>query len=336
VCNDSTSIESERTTETDTKNSVPTSETEWTELKALLDKRYTEIATLLRYNKTREETIQRLSAEVQKYREGFAFSALKPFINTLISFREECRKSQRDAIQYAIDDEKAKKYIAFLVDDFAQMLINIGLERSENTITINKRPLIDNVGTAFMLSDCHYEPTTDDTALILTNAEPVNNISQLYKYLNTTESTILSIIKDKATTDQTIAELSTIAKRTDAEHYLALVAPISRQLFVLQDCLTKMSQPTEETPLKQYDRILTYIIDKIETTLTEVGVQIETATLDSAFDPQKQKIQKTIVTTDEALDRTIANCITNCYIYEGKVIYQSRVDVYKYQNQIGE
>jgi hypothetical protein len=52
------------------------SETEWAELKALLDKRYADIANLLRYNKTKDESIKRLSDEVQKYREGFAFAAL--------------------------------------------------------------------------------------------------------------------------------------------------------------------------------------------------------------------------------------------------------------------
>ena len=102
--------------------SFAVSETEWTELKSLLDKRYTEIATLLRYNKAKDESIQRLSAEVQKYREGFAFSALKPFINALIALREDCRKSIRDSKQFALDDEKAQKYTEYLISEFEEML----------------------------------------------------------------------------------------------------------------------------------------------------------------------------------------------------------------------
>jgi molecular chaperone GrpE (heat shock protein) len=53
--------------------------------------------------------------------------------------------------------------------------------------------------------------------------------------------------------------------------------------------------------------------------------------LDGVFDPQKHKILKTIPTSDEQLDRTIANTYTDCYTYDGKVVYQSKVDVYKFQ-----
>jgi len=308
-------------------------EEEWATLKANLDKRYTEIATLLRYNKTREDTIQRLNAEVQKYREGFAFSALKPFITTLISFREECRKGEREIAQYADTEEKAKKCIDFLVDDFQQMLINLGLERSEGIITLNGRPLAEQPTQKVAPTQQETEQPTEDTPPQLAQPEPVNTLSGLFEYLTHTEGTIKEILEDKATTDQTIHALTLLAKRTDAEYYTALVSPIARQVYALGDKVPQISKSTDIAPKVLYENLLTFLIHKLEVILTNAGVQIESTFTYSTLDTQKHKVQKTITTTDEALDRTIANILTDCYMYEGKVIYQAKVDVYKYQNQ---
>jgi len=312
---------------------TPITAEEWTQLKTNLDKRYTEIATLLRYNKTREDTIQRLNAEVQKYREGFAFSALKPFITTLISFREECRKGEREIAQYADTEEKAKKCIDFLVDDFQQMLINLGLECSDGTITLNGRPLTETPTQKIAPTQQETEQPTEDAPLPLAQPEPVNTLSALFEYLTHTEGTIKEILEDKATTDQTIHALTLLAKRTDAEYYTALVAPIARQVYTLGDNIPHICKSTDIPPKVLYDNLLTFLIHKLEVILTNAGVQIESTFTSNILDTQKHKIQKTVTTTDEALDRTIANNLTDCYIYEGKVIYQSKVDVYKYQNQ---
>jgi len=322
-------------TQTEPVNVLPLStisEAEWELLKSTLDKRYTEIATLLRYNKTREETIQRLSAEAQKYRDGFAFSALKPFINTLISFVEECRKSERDASLYAdtIDDEKAKKYIGFLVDEFEQILINIGLERSDSNITINKRPLVDTPPpkTAQIPES---EQITDDPPL-LTQPEPINTIETLFVYLNQTESTIINLLKDREISDQTIQALTKIVAHIDSEHHLALVAPIARQLYTVYDKLSDMGSSADISPKILYEAMLAFLIHRVSVILTNAGVQIESDTIDGMFDTQRHKIVKTIPTDDEQLDRKVESTITQCYTYDGKIIYHSKVNVYKYQN----
>jgi len=318
---------------TSTTPTITVSHEEWSQLKAMLDSRYNDIATLLRYNKTREDTIQRLNNEVQKYREGFAFSALKPFINTLISFREECRKSEREIAQYADTDEKAKKCIDFLVDDYQQMLINIGLERNEGIITINGRPLIEPPTQKQISTPAQTdEQPSEAEATQLAQAEPISSLPQLIEYLTQTEGTIKHMIADRATVDQTVADLATVVKRTDAEHYLALVSPIVTQLYTLGDKLSELGKSTNLTLQTLYETMLALLINKIEATLINAGVQIESTFLSSSLDTQRHKIQKTVPTTEEGLDRTIAATLTDCYSFEGKVIYQSKVDVYKYQN----
>jgi molecular chaperone GrpE (heat shock protein) len=313
------------------------SEAEWTVVKALLDKRYTEIAALLRYNKTKDDSIQRLSAEIQKYREGFAFSALKPFINALISLREDCRKSMRDAKQFTSDNEKIKKYIEYLVSDFEEMLANVGLERIDNSISLNGKPL----SGLTQPRTPPEAPLTDgqkdiETSQISLGAEQIKSISDLIECLDKSEAAIRLALQDKTAADKTVQEYIALAARTDAEHYLALAAPVSRQIYALYDKIYAKSKSagnySDEALINFYIDILKEVGKGIEVILTEAGVRIET--IKGAFDTQKNKLLKTIPTSDEKLDRVIANNYTDCYIYDEKVVYQSKVDVYKYQNLI--
>ncbi len=313
-------------------------ETKWSELKAVLDKRYTEIATLLRYNKTKDESIQRLSAEIQKYREGFAFSALKPFLNALISLREDCHKSMRDSKHFEMDGEKAKKYTEYLVSDFEEMLSNIGLERDDdNSISINGKPISGQTQPKTMPSEYLInEQKNDDTSPVLISTKPIKNMSELFDYLNKNEMAIQLALQDKAVTDKTIQEYRELSARTDAEHYFALVAPISRQVYKLYDSITVQSANdiSDDMLIIFYQSILDKVVHGIEIILINAGMEIES--LDGFFDVQKNKLLKTIPTSDEKLDRIIANTYTDCYIYDGKIIYQSKVDVYKFQQTQGE
>ena len=325
------------TQESDTSpvgQSFTVSEAEWTALKTSLDKRYTEIATLLRYNKTKDESIQRLGAEVQKYREGFAFSALKPFINALITLREDCRKSIRDAKQFAPDNEKIKKYIEYLISDFEEIFANIGLERNDNSISINGKPLSGVTQTKTLSAEPLTDEQEDDDTQILICAGQINTISDLIEYLDKSEAAIRLALQDRAAADKTIQEYITLAARTDAEHYLALVAPVSRQFYALYDGISAKSQSagdySDDTLIKFYNAILEKVVSEIEVILTNAGMVIET--LDGIFDTQKHKLLKTLPASDEKLDRVIANTYTDCYTYDGKVVYQSKVDVYKFQN----
>jgi molecular chaperone GrpE (heat shock protein) len=306
------------------------SETEWSTIKALLDKRYSEIATLLRYNKTKDESIQRLSAEVQKYREGFAFSTLKPFINALIALREDCRKSIRDAKQFALDEEKAKKYTEYIVSDFEEMLANIGLERDGNSISINGKSLsgLTKPEPKSVEEPLASEEKEDDSSQILMPTETIKSSAELIEYLNKNENAIMLALQDRLAMDNTIKEYMALAASTDAEHYFALVAPMSRQVYKLYDSISK-SQSSSNSSVELYNKVLEEVVSEIGKILA--GVDIEIETLEGDFNTQKHKLLKTILTSDEKLDRVIANTYTDCYTYDGKVVYQSKVDVYKLQ-----
>ena len=313
--------------------SFAVSEKEWADLKAMLDKRYAEIASLLRYNKTKDESIQRLGAEIQKYRDGFAFSALKPFINALIAQREDCRKSLRDAAQHGINEEKAKKYIDFLVSGIEEMISNLGLEREGDAITMNGKPLSGTVQPKKIPDAPAGEEKKEDDSLLLAAADSIKSAAGLIEYLNKSEAAIRAAVQEKAVIDKTIAAYIDLCSRTDAEHYFALAAPIARKLYVMNDKISnavrKNSGLSGEEIIQFYNKILNFIIKETDEILTGSEVIIETP--GEVFDTQKHKLLKAIPADDEKLDRTIANTYTDCYSFEGKVIYQSKVDVYKFK-----
>ena len=60
------------------------------------------------------------------------------------------------------------------------------------------------------------------------SVEPIKNVIELIEYLDKSESAIRIAIQDMAIADITIQEYRELASRTDAEHYFALVAPISK------------------------------------------------------------------------------------------------------------
>ena len=306
-------------------------ETEWAELKALLDKRYTEITTLLRYNKTKDESIQRLSAEIQKYREGFAFSALKPFITALITLREDCKKSIRDAEKHGLDEAKAKKFIDFLVSGIEEMISNLGLEREGDSITINGKPLFGLSEPRKLPEKIIPEENKDDFS-VLDNVK-ITNLPELFEYLNKNEKAIRLALNERSVVDKTIAEYITLSARTDAEHYFALVAPIAHAIYGLYDIIYKNSKTisglSSDDIIKLYDKMLCSIVKRTDEILTSAGIIIEP--FEGVFNGQIHKLLRTIPTNDEKLDRTIANTYTDCYAFDEKVIYQSKVDVYKFQ-----
>jgi molecular chaperone GrpE (heat shock protein) len=310
------------------------SEAEWMEIKTLLDKRYAEIANLLRYNKTREESIQRLSAEVQKYRDGFAYSALKPFITALITLREDCRKSIRELTQFEFDDEKVKKHIKYLVSDFEEMLTNIGLERDGQSIRIKGESLSKLTKPKVLPEEPPTNEQKDDNSTqTLVCGGQIRSMPELIEYLKKSEETIRSTLQDRTMVDKIIQEYGMLAARTDAEYYLAMITPIAVQIYKLCDAISDKSQPADsysgDTLIKLYTEVLDDVVNGLEDILIGAGVKMDT--LGDVFDPQKHKLLKTIPTNEEARDRTVAHKYTDCYAYEEKVIYPSKVDVYKFQ-----
>ena len=66
------------------------------EYRIILEEHFQNLKNLIKYTKTKDETIYKLSNELQKYREDYCAKTFKSIATLIISFREDCRKSLSD------------------------------------------------------------------------------------------------------------------------------------------------------------------------------------------------------------------------------------------------
>jgi molecular chaperone GrpE (heat shock protein) len=220
---------------------------------------------------------------------------------------------------------------------------NLGIKKDENAIYINGVPINNHVKEKIIISD--FDESEENNIDYAFNNTDINDLQSLIETLENNDKCLKDEINKFAKKDDTIKELINIANRTDAEYYYALVAPVINQIFnvfeevkfsyenkdifidkhPIKDDLCEIPNSQE---IKFYFALLTFLIDKIELILTQAGTSIENP---EELDKLKHKIIKTINTDDENLDRKIAKIYSDCYIYDSKIIYHSKVDVYKFQ-----
>ena len=90
-----------------------------------------------------------------------------------------------------------------------------------------------------------------------------------------------------------------------------------------------MAELTDENCNEKYTQCLEYVIGALEDVLYNGGIKIETDICDT-FDAKRNRLMKAIPTEDPEMDRKIATTYTECYTMNEKIIYPSKVDVYKF------
>ncbi len=297
--------------------------------KTILDAHFQNLRALIKYTKAKDESIHKLSNELQKYREDYCAKTFKSIASLLISYREDCRRSLTDMDTFELSLDRVKKYLSFLSDDYEEMLSNMGCEEEGCTWTFNGKPLNSYHGKEVVfpqlfegeleMSD-EYEPLCSD------------NISE---YLVSVENSIKALLADNETVDKCLRDYITLSTFIDSDIVNLCVYPSIRKtigLFLklkhrVEDILFDID---EENMNDNYRDALNLVINGIEDILLSGGVSIYT-TVDDLFDTKKNRLVKAVVTDDPALDRKIAKQYTECYLMNDIVLYPAKVDVYKYQ-----
>lgn len=299
------------------------------EYKSILNEHFQNLRTLIKYTKTKDETICKLSNELQKYREDYCAKTFKSIATLLISFREDCRRSLSDLDSFELTFDKARKFISFLGDDCEELLSNVGCEENDGKWNFNGKPLtIETVNIVKCPSLFEIVATNDD------NVEEIagNNIRE---YLINAESKIKLILADNEKLDKCLKDYCTLAMAIENDIVYLCVYPSIRKLISLYNRTKRMidlqlSELNEENMVDRYRETLSFLVEQMEDVLLSGGVKIDT-TMDEFFDTKKNKLVSAVVTNDKSLDRKIVKQYTECYTMNEVVIYPAKVDVYKYQ-----
>ena len=280
--------------------------------------------------RSKEDSITRLSKEVQKYRDEYCAKNFKPIAMSLIALRESCRKSL-SSLDKPIEFVKIKKFVNYLVDDIDDLLSDIGLECEESNgyvWTYNGTPLFKkSVETATfpeVFDLCESEP------LVL--PEPGDSLTD---YIAACEDVITAALANVSKYDKCINDYVKVAAAIDAGILAANVYPVLRGLTHFAprfkaDVIDALNVLDEENAVERYGTLLAALVEKLEDLLVLGGVDVE-AVYGGSYDLKKHKIIKLIPTDDESLERTVESVSTDCYSLGGLVISPAKVNVYKYQ-----
>lgn len=298
------------------------------------------LRALIKYTKTKDESIYKLSTELQKYREDYCAKLFKPVGMAIISFREDCRKSMTDIDKYQYDAEKVNKYLAFLVDDYFEMLSNVGIEENDNGWLFN--------GSVINQHEAENEPALIDPFDELPIANEtfddvipdVRSASDLLAYLNTVENEVKEILSRNETLDRCLGAYIDYSFNIEKNLVKIYVLPSVRMLVSIGEKLRitvdeMRNTVTDEDCGKKYKQCLEDVVNALEDALLSGGIVIDADVRDE-FDPKKDRLLKTVMTDNAELDRKIAFVHTECYVMNEKVIYPSKVDVYKFAHKAEE
>ena len=324
----------ENVSENDAENDAETKADETAEIpmdeyKTVLEEHFQNLRVLIKYTKTKDETIQKLSNELQKYREDYCTKTFKSIATLLISFREDCRKSLSDLDSFDLTFEKAKKFLSFLGDDFEELLSNAGCEEDGDGWLFNGKPLLIETPSAVKFPQLFtVDDLKDDNNDVIVG-------SNVKEYLADAESKIRLILADNEKLDKCLKDYCTLATAIENDVVILCVYPSIRKLISLYEKTKQkidvyLSELNEDNMVDYYSETLSFLISQLEDVLLSGGVKVDTTT-DDLFDTRKNRLVRAITTTDAALDRKIAKQHTECYTMNDVVLYPAKVDVYKYQ-----
>ena len=292
------------------------------------------LRALIKYTKTKDESIYKLSNELQKYREDYCAKTFKPIGMAIISFREDCRKSISDIEKYQYNAEKVSKYLDFLADDYFEMLSNVGIEEGDEGWLFNGSLIkqVEIESTPTFVDAFNETIVEDETEDELT--PKIQNAADLLAYLNFVEDEVKTILAKNEALDKCLKAYIQFSFNVEKDLVKILVLPSVRKLVTIGEKLRKTvddlrSDLTDDDCNRKYQQCLSDLVNSLEDVLLSGGVTIDADVRDD-FDPKRDRLLKTVMTDNEDLDRKIALAHTECYVMNEKVIYPSKVDVYKF------
>ncbi len=294
---------------------------------------YDALLRAVKFAKQKDLTIAKITKELQKYREGFGKSLVKPIAISLISFFEDNRKTAREIEKYAKDKDSVLKYLDYTLSDMESILELYDIAYEDGEFTVKGKPL--------MLTDEYAEPVMPEITVPEEKADETVafeseecSLAAALEFMKIGQARVEAAIADTAYLDANIESYTAVASTVDKNYTLAIMTPIYRKtaelyLLVKSQLEDAEARITDETYGEIYKDALDAIITATSDLLTYIGVEI-LEVIGDEYDPKTSKILKVIATDNPELDKKVAERHSECYSLDGAIIQPSRVSVYKF------
>ena len=298
------------------------------EMRTQLDAHFLNLRNLIKYTKEKDTNVNKLNVELQKYRDGIEPVLFKSIALALISFREDCKKSIRDMQNYKKQVADIEKLLRYLVLDYEDLLMNIGLESVDDEYRYQGKSLaLKHVDFKVFDAVIVEEHTSDIPVQDIVTAE------DFLRYLQFIEAEIKKMLQNNAVQDQIIGKYIQQASAYENGVWNIVLHPVLRKLigcFEKTKATVETIKPTltEDNCNQVYIDALDLVSSDLGELLVECRVFIEPV-VETQYDPKKHRILKMIPTEDETLNGRIANVYSDCYTMDSKVIYPAKIDILK-------
>lgn len=298
------------------------------EVKKLIHAHYVNVVTFLKYNKDKDANVNKLTKQMNAYREGLEATMFKSLAINVIGYRESCQKALRDLETREFGVEEFKKYLRYLNLDFQDLLSELGVEEKEpNKWTYNGKDLNADVakgGVDESVPEVTYTPLP---------IMQVNSVEEMAAYLKASEELIQKTLQTNAVLDKTLGNYIEYCSLYEKGVYQVALYPVIRKLIKMGNelqevCVELSEEATADDYKEQYVKTLEYAVEESENVLALCNVMIESEGLEK-FDGKKHRMLKAIKTEDPALNGVVAKKYCDCYSMDDKIIYPSKVDVYR-------
>lgn len=297
------------------------------EIKKLIDDHFNSIKGLVRYSKEKDANVLTLSKQMEVYRDGVEASLLKRVALEIIEYRESCRKSLRGAKDSVLSAQEAKKYIGYLQLDFEDVLENLAIKCSDDAVLYNRKNIeLELDKPSFSDVPALEEVTLPDSEIV--------DLNSLTEYLKNCEVSLSQMVKNNTILDSLIKDYIAIASVYEQGLHQVVLYPVVRQIAKFYRALSQRIDTLaidECNASETYREQLSLVIEEVEKILELCNVQIDGYVSDT-YDPKKHRILKMIDTEETEKNGQVACRYTDCYTMEDKVIYLSKIDVYKTKN----
>jgi molecular chaperone GrpE (heat shock protein) len=305
------------------------------ELGKLINGWFINIRGLVRVTKEKDANLYKMNNELQAYRNGFTKQLFKSMAQYIINFREDCAKSLRDCDEYALKSDDVIKYIGYVAQDFDTFLENIGVEQTENGILLNGKN-IDATASDVKVFEVPPQTAAEEGESV---AKVTATQQEVMDYLEEKTQEIKKILQDNANLDLVVGEYVKQAGLIERNEQQIVLYPVIRELVQynkeIHDCYEQIMADTaqdEGVLLVAYKDMLGRVINGLESVLQMCGIVVENALAQgNVYDPKRHRIMKFIPLEADKAEQNgqIVKVYSDCYIWDDKVFYAAKVDVYK-------
>ena len=299
---------------------------------------YDALLRTIKVTKEKDQTIAKITKELQKYREGFSKGLVKPIAISLISFLEDSKKTLREIDSYAKSKENVVKYLDFTVSDMDSILELYDITHDAGVFMLKGKPLFDYEDIS--VSTIPEEKQTVEIEPIACE-EKNPTLASAIEFMKSCEERVEKEVANNRILDANLELYREVVSTADSFNSSSTLMPIYRNLAKLYRNIStfiggvkeELDESGENADYKSmYIDALEFIIDNTENLLA--FMQVNTVDdVNDEFNNKTSKISSVVNTDNPDLDKKVCARLTSCYEFDGTVLYYAKVSVYKFVQQ---